>query len=165
MFPRSDISHVFVALWQDLLEEHIRELKYTADMAGISFGLTRSLESFGFSLFCYNESYEQFFADVFSNVQDFVPTRSFFESCRLRRLRTLRNYKLAEPNQLAALYATELLYSDYPRLTALIREYENITYESFLDMKAQWLKQMHLTWLVQGHLTQNEALNMVDVGE
>lgn len=134
-------------------------------MAGISFGLTRSLEAFGFNLYCYNESYEQFFADAFRDVQDFVPTREFFESCRLRRLRTLRNYRLAEPSQLAGVYSLEVLCSDYPRLTQLINEFEAITYEQFLEMKKRWLRQMHLTWLVQGHLTQDEALNMVDIAE
>ena len=41
-----------------MLDEHNRELKYTAEMAGINFGINRNLESIGFTLFCYNESYE-----------------------------------------------------------------------------------------------------------
>jgi len=67
-----------------MLEEHNRELKYTGDMAGISFDQTRTLESLGFQLFCYNESYESFFADTFRDVKNFEPTRDFFETCRLR---------------------------------------------------------------------------------
>ena len=37
MFPRNTEAHIFAALWQDMLEEHTRELKYAADMAEISF--------------------------------------------------------------------------------------------------------------------------------
>lgn len=37
MFPKTTESHVFIGLWQNMLQEHTRELKYMADMAGISF--------------------------------------------------------------------------------------------------------------------------------
>lgn len=40
-----------------------------------------------------------------------------------------------------------------------------MTYEKFLAMKAEWLNKMHLTWLVQGHLSQDQALNVVDIAE
>ena len=40
-----------------------------------------------------------------------------------------------------------------------------MTFEKFLALKSQWLTKMHLTWLIQGHLTQEDALSMVDVAE
>ena len=58
-------AHVFISLWQQMLAENDRELRYTASMAGISYSLTRTLEGLGFKLFGYNESYESFFAEVF----------------------------------------------------------------------------------------------------
>lgn len=67
-FPKTTQSQVFSTLWQDLLDENIRELKYTAQMAGTQFSPMHSLESMGFMLFCYNEEYQQFFANVFSKV-------------------------------------------------------------------------------------------------
>ena len=107
-----------------MLKEHTRELKYMADMAGINFDSTRSLESIGFQLFCYNESYETFFANVFRDVKDFSPSQEFFETSRLSKLRALRNHKLAEPSQLANQYYTEVMYTDYPGIDQMIRELE-----------------------------------------
>ena len=48
MFPKTVASHIFIMMWQDMLQEHIRELKYMAEMAGIQFDQTRTLESIGF---------------------------------------------------------------------------------------------------------------------
>ena len=47
----------------------------------------------------------------------------------------------------------------------MIMEYENMTFEKFLALKSQWLDKMHLTWLIQGHLTAENAMNMVNVAE
>ena len=114
MFPKTVASHMFIAMWQDMLQEHTRELKYMADMAGISFDQTRTLESLGFQLYCYNEAYEQFFAKVFRDVKNFNPTQEFFETSRLRRLRSMKNHKLSEPSQLVSQYFAESMYTDYP---------------------------------------------------
>ena len=91
-----------------------------AEMAGINFDLTRTLESLGFQLYCYNESYGSFFANVFRDIKNFNPTQEFFETCRLRRLRNLRNMKLSEPSQLVGQYLTCAMYTDYPTLDQLI---------------------------------------------
>lgn len=119
-----------------------------ADMAGISFDQTRTLESIGFQLYSYNESYEQFFANVFRDVKDFSPTREFFETSRARRIRNLKNHKLAEPSQLVTVYFTEAMYTDYPLMDQMIEEMEGISFEKFLLLKNQWLQKMHLTWLI-----------------
>ena len=57
------------------------------------------------------------------------------------------------------------MYTDYPNLDLMIAEYESMTFEKFLSLKNQWLSKMHLTWLIQGHLTKEDALSMVDVAE
>lgn len=85
-------------IWQDLLREHNREMKYTAEMAGVDFAINRNLESLGFTLFAYNESYGQFFADAFRDVKNFEPTREFFMTNKDRSLRGLRNWSLSEPS-------------------------------------------------------------------
>lgn len=54
---------------------------------------------------------------------------------------------------------------DYPTLRELIVAYENMTFEKFIELKSQWLQNMHLTWLIQGHLTEANALKMVELAE
>ena len=40
-----------------------------------------------------------------------------------------------------------------------------MTFEKFLILKNQWLRNMHLTWLIQGHLSQESALSMASIAE
>jgi secreted Zn-dependent insulinase-like peptidase len=69
-------------LWQRLLDEHTRELKYTAEMAGVNFTQTQNENSFGFTLFCYNECYQQFFAEFFQEILDFKTNEQEFEDIK-----------------------------------------------------------------------------------
>ena len=40
-----------------------------------------------------------------------------------------------------------------------------MTFDSFLELKRKWLKKLHITWLIQGHLTEADAMKMVNVAE
>lgn len=165
MFPQTVESHVFLACWQDMLREHNRELKYTAEMAGIQFAMNRNLESLAFTLFGYNQSYEKFYANVFRDVKNFEPSREFFETSKQRSLRNLRNWGLAEPSQRLGTHEQELMYTDFPTITEMRTTFEALTYDKFLALKCHWLSNLHITWLIQGHLVEDDALNMVRVAE
>ena len=65
-----------------MLNEHTRELKYTAQLAGILFEMAMYSDAIGFKLMAYNDSYHKFFAEVFREVKSFVPTKSFYEDKR-----------------------------------------------------------------------------------
>ena len=39
---------------------------------------------------------------------------------------------------------------------------EELTFEAFNDMKSHWLKNMHNEWLIMGHLTEEEAYDLID---
>ena len=62
-----------------MLNEHTRELKYTAQLAGILFDTGMASEAVSFKLVAYNDSYHAFFAEVFREVKSFTPVKSFFE--------------------------------------------------------------------------------------
>mmetsp|Transcript_17176 Transcript_17176/g.21684 ORF Transcript_17176/g.21684 Transcript_17176/m.21684 type:complete len:144 (+) Transcript_17176:1502-1933(+) len=134
-------------------------------MAGIQFAVNRHFESLGFTLFAYNESYDQFYANVFRDVKNFEPTREFFETNKARNLRNLRNWCLAEPSQRLQTHQQELMFTDFPKIDQMTRAYEQMSYEKFLGMKRQWLNNLHVTWLIQGHLPEQDALKMVKTAE
>ena len=39
---------------------------------------------------------------------------------------------------------------------------DDITFERFLEMKEEWLTHIRTEWLVMGHLTQENALSIVN---
>ena len=74
-----------------MLNEHSRELKYTAQLAGIIFETAMLSDSIGFKLFCYNDSYHQFFVEVFKEIKSFQPTKSFYDDKRKGLIRAFKN--------------------------------------------------------------------------
>ena len=148
MFPQTVESHAFLSCWQAMLEEHSRELRYTAGAAGIQFYISRYLESLGFTLFGYNESYEHFYAKVFKDVKNFEPTKEFFVTNKEQTLRSLRNWGLAEPSSRLQTHQQELMFTDYPTTSQMTKAFEALTYDKFLSLKKQWLNNLHITWLI-----------------
>lgn len=57
-----------------MLEEHLRELKYTAKVANIEFGQSAGATSFGFAFKSFNQNYFEFFVQAFKEIQNFAPT-------------------------------------------------------------------------------------------
>ena len=48
----------------------------------------------------------------------------------------------------------------------MLEEYESITYERFMtQMREQWLRRLHLVWLIQGHLVESDAMQIVNMAE
>ena len=66
-------------MWLEMFKEQCRELNYTADQAGVRYKQSLT-EGISFELFSYNDSYHQFFAEVFKEIKDFKPSEKFFES-------------------------------------------------------------------------------------
>ena len=72
-----------------MLNEHTRELKYSASLAGIIFDMASHADSIGFKMVAYNDSYHMFFAEVFKEIKSFQATQSFYESKRSAQIRAL----------------------------------------------------------------------------
>lgn len=47
----------------------------------------------------------------------------------------------------------------------LLLQTSKLTYEEFLRLKERWLTSLEMTWLIQGHLTPHDALNLVKTAE
>ena len=61
-FPYSIDSIVLAMLWQKLVSEHVREMDYVADLAGISAQFSVSTDFINFSYVSYNDKMEEYFA-------------------------------------------------------------------------------------------------------
>ena len=47
----------------------------------------------------------------------------------------------------------------------LVEKCEKLTFDKFLDMKSKFLQNLEMIWLIQGHLTKEDALQMVETTE
>ena len=58
---------------------------------------------------------------------------------------------------------TSQVFYGHPSFKEEIQEIENITFEDFLEFKSKFMKTMKFQWLIQGHLTQDQALELTDL--
>lgn len=69
-FPYSTESCVLAMLWQRVLSEHVRELDYVADLAGITSNFSIQSDHLNFSYISYNDKMEEYLTKVFSQIQN-----------------------------------------------------------------------------------------------
>ena len=135
-------------MWVRLLNEQIRELSYTARLAGISLNVTWNGENMGFMFFSYNEGYQSFFEEALKELQTFVPTKELFESKKTAFVTGMKNSLLGEPfNRLDDLRSM-CLGNMTLSVEDLIQEAEKMTYESFRATQKDWLQNLHIRWLI-----------------
>jgi secreted Zn-dependent insulinase-like peptidase len=148
-----------------MLSEHLRELKYMAQCAGIVFEQFRTGEAIGFTMNSYNQKYHSFFEKAFKEVQTFTPSEDFFNSKRDAFIRLQKNFAFKEPYERADASATRILKTSTFESTALMNEAENLSFEVFLRLREQWFNSLNLTWLIQGHISETDALKIVEIAE
>ena len=66
-------------------------------------------DSISFRLAGYNDSYHEFFAEMFKEIKSFQPTKSFYDDKRLTVIRALKNSLLVEPYQLIGQHVSNVL--------------------------------------------------------
>ena len=64
----------------------------------------------------------------------------------------VRNLTLAEPLQRAPHYLSDILHQNSIPLEEQVEELEKLTFSQFMVYKEQWLRNICMIWLIQGHL-------------
>lgn len=143
----------------------MRELSYEGALAGISFDMSVTSEEIMCQLASYNQAYDRFFAEAFKEIKTFEPDKRVFSSKKEQICRSLKNHELQEPYQRASGVLREILRSHEHSTPDLLDTITKMSFEDFMRLKDRWLSSLELTWLIQGHLTAQEALSLVNTAE
>ena len=77
----------------------------------------------------------------------------------------MKNIILAEPHLRQTNHMSDIFYKNSSSVEEQGKHIASLTYEQFKTMKTNWLKNICITWLIQGHLTKGDALQMVEIAE
>lgn len=114
----------------------------------------------------YNDGIAPFISSVLKSIQSYTIDRDFFENKRALMIRSYENEGKKEPYmRLSTKKYEALLTAMYSNQEALKVLKEDMTFELFNQLKAQWLSHMRLEWLLMGHLFEEEALKIVSDAE
>ena len=133
-----------------MLNGHLKEWKCEAKRAGIEFetSIYSDSISLGFNMMAFNDiDYHEFFASVFKDIKSFIPTKIFYEAIFNKYICVLKN-RLADPSARATELTSFALINKYVSTDQLLTACENLTFEKFLEMKANFLKNVEMKWLI-----------------
>ena len=71
----------------------------------------------------------------------------------------------AEPNQRYKNVLTDILIDGNLTIKQQQQMLKDFKFENFLDYGKRWMKSMKMEWLISGHLTKDDAMNIVNFAE
>ena len=155
-FPLTTESMMYTMLWEKMYSEHIREIQYCAEQAGIDSHMGLANEYIKFNLSGFNVKLETYLEQIISELHDFKTDKAFFDDLVKAKYRSLKNSLLQEPYQSLAGLQKQVLFGD-PSTEEIIEEFSEVSYEKFLKFKSQFMRNLKLKWLICGHLDQEKA--------
>ena len=72
------MSQVFAGLWRSCLHEHLRELSYQADLAGLGYSISNGMDDFQIGFQGYNDGISNFINEVLKSLQTYKVSEDFF---------------------------------------------------------------------------------------
>lgn len=121
--------------------------------------------SFGLQFHGYNQGFEPYYKRIFSEIKGFEVDPVFFDNYKERTIRQMKNWKLNEPYERAGQYVRNTLASRTLTIEQRIAYLEAMDLDTLKVFQKRWLNNLTLEWLVQGHLTQAEALEAINNAE
>eukprot|EP00347_Sterkiella_histriomuscorum_P004511 403360183 len=162
-YPSSALSQIFISMWRSCLNEHLRELTYMGQLAGISVNTGLAMEHISWCVYGYNDiNIARYISEVLKNIQNYDVTEQYFNNMKDLKIRAYENTQKTEPYQRFdhRLFTLIMKHNqDYPEILKALKD--QLDYKTFLDMKNQWLKNIKIEWLVMGHINQEDAVKIV----
>lgn len=99
-FPIDPKAYILAKLWNNMIQENLRELLYMADLSGIQSQFHVLNESIKFEYFSYNTNIEKFLSKAFKSIHDFEVDEVFFYNILTKKIRNIKNASRDEPYRL-----------------------------------------------------------------
>ena len=109
----------------------------------------------------YNDQVENFVSSFFKNLQNFEITQEKYETIRDQQFSLFLNSLYTEPYSRLNKFLQCTLVSGDPNVMSYIQMLDELSYEKFVELKKKWLQHASFQWLIQGHLTEEDAKKIV----
>ena len=131
-------------------------------MAGIDFSVALLTDGLNLSYSSYNVKVEKFLTQLFQQFQNFSTDQVFFENLKLKKIRVLKNSLTVEPYERLGLRLANILNGNISS-SDMLEFMPNVTYEKFLEFKTKFVQRLRFKGLIQGHLSEEEAVHLSQV--
>ncbi len=151
------------ALFSDLVEDALSELKYEANLGGLSFTLCPSFDGFHLKLFGYNEKVKPLFQEIMKKLKSLEVERDRFDMLKDKLLQCYTNFGLTAPYNQIGHYSHCLLNERTWNCDEKIAALKTVTFEDLKDYAFSVFDNVDYDLLVYGNFNQTEAFQFKSI--
>lgn len=145
-----------------MLRNYLSENYYMALIAGVQSNLAVDMDCLQLSWKSFNSKKNlAYLSFMFGEFKNFACNQEYFDVLKPKMLREYQDQMLAEPYQQGLRIFREAAIG-YRPTEEKIKLHEGVTFEKFMSFKEKFAKNLRFEWLIHGHITKEEALNMTN---
>jgi insulysin len=149
------------SLWVGLITDYTREMKYPADLAGISSSFRVDDEGVEISCSGFNDSLEPYLIKFFEKLKEFKAEdwEERFDNLKEKKLRNKKNFFKNSPVSQASTFRSIAIHSGASEThpAEAVEILKSVTFKNFVDFHKEWLKTTRATWLVAGNISKEQS--------
>ena len=130
---KDNFGKAFIVMWIEMFKERTRELNYMAKEAGVKFTIQWTTESLLLSVYGYNESFEKYYEQIFSEIKETKADKEFFEAKRQQLLVATYNIIKAEPLNRYKQLLNDILVDGMLSIETQQQMIKDFTFDQFLE--------------------------------
>jgi insulysin len=155
-FGRTALGRVFAEVWNQVLQEHLREFYYMAQMASLHASMSLPHDNYNLQWTGFSDSLPRFVEETLKRMRDLKveDQPEAFAQVKEKLLQEWANFYLEQTfRQGVFLFENVMLSTAFEKkqLRAIL---ETLTFEDFVRMSKHWLKSARFVWFIHGNLSQ-----------
>ena len=155
-------QYVAMALYRELVDDALNEVRFQASLAGSGYGLNLTSRGLQVRLYGYQDKLPLLLDTLVLELTDHQISTERFELLKADMLRRMRNADDDPVVNQVIRHLNEWMVSDSYTMAQQIDAVQKLTPETLLEVRQTVFESAHLKLLVHGNLTQDEARNLAE---
>ncbi|XP_033632870.1 insulin-degrading enzyme-like [Asterias rubens] len=152
-------------LFAVLLRDSLNEYAYAAELANINYAIESTVYGINIQLGGYNDKQTLLLKKILEKMTNFTIDENRFDVIKETYSRMLQNFRAEQPHQHAAYYTTVLMSEQAWTKEEMFECMDEVTIDRMKAFIPQFLSRLHIEALVHGNMTQQQALEAMEMVE
>lgn len=142
------------------LEEALQPYSYPAELAGLSYGISRTVNGIQISLSGYHDNAQALFEIILSHLKNCKPAQCSFSNFKDALLGQYHDFSYEGPLKKGMEIYQSILFESYSHPQSIIKALEQLSYSSLSAYIDHLFDQTYIEGLLYGNVSEEHALQM-----
>lgn len=164
MFGRTPNGRVFAEVWNNFLQEYLREFYYMAEMASLHAQSVLYHDNYSFKWSGFNDSLPVFVEETIKRMKlmKIQDHKEIFDQVKEKLMQDWFNFYYDQTYKQAFVTVDNVLINAAHEKKALRKILSEFNFEDFVRQSEDWLKTARFVWFVNGNFDKTSAVKMVE---